>query len=77
MPVKRESLTRIIKMLENLFKTTLDARGRIYLPKEVRDRLFIKEGDKIYIKVENNHLILYAAKMIEKELRKTSSMFSA
>ena len=77
MSVKRENLTHIIKMLENLFKTTLDYRGRIYLPKVVRDRLSIKEGDKIYIKVENSHLILYTTKMIEKELRKTPSMFTA
>lgn len=77
MPVKREDVTSIIKVLESFFKTPLDARGRIYLPKEVRDRLSIKEGDKIYIKVESNHLILYTTKMIEKELRKTPSTFTA
>lgn len=76
MPVKRESLNLVIKMLEVLFKTTLDARGRIYLPKEVRDRLSIKEGDKIYIKMEKGCLVLYTARMIKKELRKISSQFS-
>lgn len=77
MPTKRENVTRIMGMLEEFFKTTLDARGRIYLPREVRDRLSIKESDKIYIKIERNHLILYTAKMIEKELRRTPSVFPA
>ena len=77
MPVTRESLTDAVRMLENLFKTSLDGRGRLYLPKEVRDRLSIKEGDKIYVKVGSNRLVLYTAKMIEKELKKTPSMFTA
>ena len=77
MPVTRESLTDAVRMLENLFKTSLDGRGRLYLPKEVRDRLSIKEGDKIYIKVENNSLILYTTKMIAKELKNTPSIFTA
>jgi AbrB family looped-hinge helix DNA binding protein len=76
MPVERESLTHAIKMLESLFKTSLDDRGRIYLPKEVRDRLSIREGDKIYIKVENNRLVLYTTKMTEKELEKTPPIFT-
>jgi AbrB family looped-hinge helix DNA binding protein len=74
MPVTRESLTDAVRILENLFKTSLDGRGRLYLPKEVRDRLSIKEGDKIYIKVENNSLALYTTKMIQKELKKTPSI---
>ncbi len=77
MPGERESLTSMIKMLEEFFKTALDDRGRIYLPKEIRDRFSIKEGDKIYIKVEGNRLVLYTAKMIEKELRKAPSAFTA
>jgi len=74
MPVTRESLTDAVRMLENLFKTSLDVRGRLYLPKEVRDRLSIKEGDRIYVKVENNSLILYTTKMIAKELKKNPSI---
>lgn len=75
--MKREDVSRIIGMLEEFFKTTLDGRGRIYLPKEVRDSLSIREGDKIYIKVGNNRLALYTTKMIEKKLRKTPSMFTS
>jgi len=77
MPIKREDVANIINVLESFFKTTLDDRGRIYLPKEVRDKLSIREGDKIYIKVEDNRLTLYTAKMIEREQRKTSSMLNA
>ncbi len=71
-----ETRTSVLELLEKFFKSRLDARGRIYLPKEVRERFRIKEGDRIYIELESegNRLILYTARMIEENLRKPLSL---
>jgi AbrB family looped-hinge helix DNA binding protein len=57
-------MSNLIEALETFFKTTVDYRGRIYIPKQVRKKLLIKEGEKVYIKVENDHLKVYTAKAI-------------
>lgn len=68
MPIQREDINYVVEMLEKSFKTTLDERGRIYMPKEIRKKLPIKRGDKIYIKIQGDHLILYTTRAIRKEL---------
>lgn len=59
----------MVEVLEKLFKTRLDERGRIYLPKTVRAKLQINEGDKIYLIIENNHFTVYPAKELKPLLK--------
>lgn len=68
MPVQREDVSCIVEMLEKFFKTALDERGRIYVPKAIRKKLLIKSGDKFFIKIEGDHLILYTTRAIRKKL---------
>ena len=56
---------KTIDMLEAFFKSKLDSRGRIYIPKEAREKLAIRAGDKIYPKIENDHFIVYTTKAIK------------
>lgn len=60
----------IIELLDKLFKSKLDARGRIYIPKTVRKKLSLKPGDKIYIKIEDESFIVFTTKAIKKRLVK-------
>jgi len=64
----KNELADILEALEKLCKTRLDERGRIYVPKVVRERLQIKLGDRIYIKIENDHFAVYTTKTIKKRL---------
>jgi len=61
-------MTDILETLEKLCRVRLDERGRIYLPKVVRERLQIKLGDRIYIEIENDHFAVYTIKAIKKRL---------
>lgn len=54
----------VVEILD-FFKSKLDNRGRMYIPKEAREKLAIRPGDKIYLKIEKHHLIAYTAKAIE------------
>ena len=60
----------IIELLDKLFKSKLDERGRIYIPKTVREKLSLKPGDKIYIKIEDESFIVLTIKSVKKRLRK-------
>lgn len=62
-------LTDILETLETLRIAKLDERGRIYIPKAAREQLQIKLGDKIYIKIEKEHLVLYTTSALRKRLR--------
>lgn len=64
--------TSIIELLDELFKSKLDERGRIYIPKIIREKLSLKPGDKIYIKVENESFMVFTAKAIKKRLVKVT-----
>jgi len=64
----KNELAEILEALENLRKARLDDRGRIYIPKVVRERLQIKLGERIYIKIENDHFAVYTTKAIKKQL---------
>lgn len=63
MPIEREDVTDI---LEKFFKTKIDERGRIYIPQSVRQGLSIKLGERLYIKLENNHFSVYNTTAIKK-----------
>jgi len=56
----------IEEILTKFAKTMVDDKGRIYIPKAFRERLAIKEEDKVYIKLEEDHLKVYTAKFLSK-----------
>jgi len=58
----------VLEMFDKLFRSKLDERGRIYVPKALRDRLLMREGDRVYIESENDHFIVYTAKAIKRAL---------
>lgn len=62
-------MTEILEALEKLWKTKLDERGRIYIPKEVRETLQITLGERIYVKLENDHFNVYTSKSIKRLLK--------
>jgi len=68
-PSGKNELTEILEALEKLWKTKLDERGRIYIPKEVRETLQITLGERIYVKLENDHLNVYTSKSIKRLLK--------
>ncbi len=43
------------------FEVRIDDRGRITLPKEVRERLNLKSGDRLLIKIRGDSIILVRA----------------
>ncbi|UCE96255.1 MAG: AbrB/MazE/SpoVT family DNA-binding domain-containing protein [Candidatus Bathyarchaeota archaeon] len=56
------------EMLESFFKTNVDSRGRIYLPRVVREKLSIKTGDKIYLKIQNDCIIVLTSKAVNMKI---------
>jgi AbrB family looped-hinge helix DNA binding protein len=60
----------IIELLDKLFKSKLDERGRMYIPKIVRERLSLKPGDKIYIRIEDEAFIVFTLEAIQKTIGK-------
>jgi len=66
-PLSGINMSNLIEALEKFFKTTVDYRGRIYVPKQVRRRLLIKDGDRVYIKIENDHFKVYTAKALKSQ----------
>jgi AbrB family looped-hinge helix DNA binding protein len=65
----------VIELFEKSFKAKIDSRGRIYLPKGVRERLSLKPGEKVYIKINGESLIVYTVKAIKKQLAETAGNF--
>ncbi|MEM3153307.1 MAG: AbrB/MazE/SpoVT family DNA-binding domain-containing protein [Candidatus Bathyarchaeia archaeon] len=68
-------MSNLIKILETFFKTNVDYKGRIYIPKKVRSILEINEGETVYIKIdkERGYFKVYTTKALrlqinEKEL---------
>jgi len=58
----------MMEALENLYKVRLDERGRIYVPKVVREKLQIKLGERIYLRIESDHFAAYTRNTIRKRL---------
>jgi AbrB family looped-hinge helix DNA binding protein len=66
-PSGKNELAEILATLEKFRTVRLDERGRIYIPKTIREKLQIKLGDKVYIKIENNHFAVYTGNAIKKQ----------
>jgi len=45
------------------YVVTVDERGRIVIPKEIRDKLNLKEGSKVEINIENGRIIISVKKI--------------
>jgi len=45
------------------YVVTVDERGRIVIPKEIRDKLNLKEGSKVEINIENGRIIINVKKI--------------
>ena len=55
------------ELFKDLFRSKVDSRGRIYLPKKAREKLSVKAGDKIYLEVRSNRFIAYTTKAISQK----------
>ncbi|ACR41441.1 AbrB/MazE/SpoVT family DNA-binding domain-containing protein [Saccharolobus islandicus] len=42
---------------------TVDERGRIVIPKDIRDKLNLKEGSKVEINLDNGRIIISVKKI--------------
>jgi len=73
-PSGKNELAGILEALEKLWKTRLDERGRIYIPKEVRETLQITLGERIYVKLENDHFNVYTSKSIKRLLKENNEL---
>lgn len=62
-------MAEIFEDLEKVCIARLDERGRIYLPKKVREHIRIKLGDKLYIKMLDDHIAVYTAHAVRKRLQ--------
>ncbi|MGB9778682.1 MAG: AbrB/MazE/SpoVT family DNA-binding domain-containing protein [Candidatus Bathyarchaeales archaeon] len=60
-------MSNTVEILEKFFKTAVDYRGRFYIPKQVRKILQIKEGERVYIKIEKDHFKVYTAKALKSQ----------
>lgn len=61
-------MAEIFEDLEKVYIARIDERGRIYLPKVVRERLKMKFGDKLYVKISADHIAVYTTYAIKKRL---------
>lgn len=71
-PFHGNSMKGILEVLESLFKTRLDERGRIYIPKSIREKLSMKEDDRVYLKIEGDRLVLHTTRSIKRQLTESS-----
>ena len=56
---------RYEELLETIEKTIVDDRGRIYIPKNIRNRLKIRLGDKLLIIPGDDHLVIRKMKNLK------------
>ena len=62
-------MSNLFEVHETFFKTTVDYRGRIYVPKQVRRMLLIEEGERVYIKIEKDHFKVYTARALKSQTK--------
>jgi len=67
--MEREDTNKFATFLKNLMKTTIDERGRIYIPKTIRQKLSIKSGDQLFLLMENDHFIVYTVEALAKKIK--------
>ena len=53
------------EIFDKTLKTVVDDRGRIYIPRNIRRQLGIKEGDKLLIFIADEYLEIYTRKAYE------------
>jgi len=56
-------------ILTKYLRTTVDDRGRIYIPKQVRKKFLIKEGDTLYLVIDEEGFVVRTASAIASKLR--------
>ncbi len=44
---------------------TVDGKGRIYIPKDIRDKLGIKSGDEVKLVVEGDRLVILVERRVK------------
>lgn len=64
-----EKTKKIITLIENSIKTTIDERGRLYIPKRVRQKLLITSNEQLFIIVKDGYFIVYTSNGLIKNLR--------
>ena len=57
------------EILEKFVRTRMDDRGRVYIPKQIRRKLRLKEGDVLYITFEGDTIRLLTVSTIKKGLK--------
>ncbi|MFX0061347.1 MAG: AbrB/MazE/SpoVT family DNA-binding domain-containing protein [Candidatus Hermodarchaeota archaeon] len=71
--MKWERTNRIISLLEDSIKTTIDERGRIYIPQKIRKKLSIECGTQIFLIVQEDHILVYTPLTVAKIIQKDAS----
>ena len=56
-------------ILTKYVRVTVDDRGRMYIPKQVRKKFLIKEGDTLYLIIDEEGLGVRTASAIANELK--------
>jgi AbrB family looped-hinge helix DNA binding protein len=56
------------EIFEKTTKTIVDDRGRIYIPKNIRRQLGIKEGDKLLIVLVDDCLEIYTRMALKSQI---------
>ena len=64
-----EKTKKIFTLIENSIKTTIDERGRLYIPKRVRKKLLITSNKQLFIIVKDGFFIVYTSNGLIKNLR--------
>jgi AbrB family looped-hinge helix DNA binding protein len=65
-----ESAAKYEELLGTIEKTVVDGRGRIYIPKSIRNRLKIGAGDRLLIVPTNDRLEIRKLKSRERKLER-------
>jgi AbrB family looped-hinge helix DNA binding protein len=71
--MKWERTNRIISLLEDSIKTTIDKRGRIYIPKKIRETLSIECGTHLFLVVQEDHILVYTPSTLANKIQKDAS----
>ncbi|WP_371806151.1 AbrB/MazE/SpoVT family DNA-binding domain-containing protein [Candidatus Lokiarchaeum ossiferum] len=56
---------KIIDILKNSIKTTIDERGRIYIPKMVREQYNLVSNDELFILLHKDCFYIYSSQNLE------------
>ena len=67
--MKRERGDRLTEILMKYLRIKVDDRGRIYIPKHVRKKFLIKEGDVVYVTIDEEGFKVRTTSAVAKELK--------